>query len=146
MTIFRSHVLICGGTGCTSSGAAEVIGSFKQELARRKLDGEVLVVPTGCHGMCEMNTLSYPEGTFYCKVTANDVPEIVEEHTKRASVQPHVQGSGDIPACHITRIYLYGKQHRIALANCGYINGEYRRIYRQEGRPSAAITSTFRRR
>ena len=82
MTIFRSHVLICGGTGCTSSGAAEVIGSFKQELARRKLDEEVLVVPTGCHGMCEMGPIVvvYPEGTFYCKVTASDVPEIVEEH------------------------------------------------------------------
>ncbi|NLD95797.1 MAG: NADH-quinone oxidoreductase subunit NuoF [Synergistaceae bacterium] len=129
MTIFRSHVLICGGTGCTSSGAAEVIGSFKQELARRKLDGEVLVVPTGCHGMCEMGPIVvvYPEGTFYCKVTANDVPEIVEEHIyKGRPVQRLMyEGSGDMPALpHYKDIPFYGKQHRIALANCGYINPE----------------------
>ena len=129
MTIFRSHVLICGGTGCTSSGAAEVIGSFKQELARRKLDEEVLVVPTGCHGMCEMGPIVvvYPEGTFYCKVTASDVPEIVEEHIYKGRPVKRLmyEGSGDMPALpHYKDIPFYGKQHRIALANCGYINPE----------------------
>jgi len=129
MTIFRSHVLICGGTGCTSSGAAEVIGSFKQELARRKLDGEVLVVPTGCHGMCEMGPIVvvYPEGTFYCKVTASDIPEIVEEHIyKGRPVQRLMyEGPGGMSALpHYKDIPFYGKQHRIALANCGYINPE----------------------
>ena len=129
MTIFRSHVLICGGTGCTSSGAAEVIGSFKQELARRKLDEEVLVVPTGCHGMCEMGPIVvvYPEGTFYCKVTASDIPEIVEEHIyKGRPVQRLMyEGPGGMSALpHYKDIPFYGKQHRIALANCGYINPE----------------------
>ncbi len=129
MTIFRSHVLICGGTGCVSSGASEIIGSFKKELARRELDGEVLVVPTGCHGMCEMGPIVvvYPEGTFYCKVTKNDVAEIVEEHIfKGRPVQRLMyEGSGDMPVIpHYKEIPFYGKQHRIALANCGYINPE----------------------
>jgi len=129
MTIFRSHVLICGGTGCVSSGASEIIGSFKKELARRELDGEVLVVPTGCHGMCEMGPIVvvYPEGTFYCKVTKNDVAEIVEEHVfKGRPVQRLMyEGSGDMPVIpHYKEIPFYGKQHRIALANCGYINPE----------------------
>ncbi len=129
MAIFRSHVLICGGTGCISSGANEIIGSFKKELARRKLDDEVLVVPTGCHGMCEMGPIVvvYPEGTFYCKVARNDVPEIVEEHIyKGRPVQRLMyEGTGEMPVVpHYKEIPFYGKQLRIALANCGYINPE----------------------
>ena len=57
MPIYRSHVLVCGGTGCTSSGSREVIDAFRKELQKRKLSGEVLVVPTGCHGMCEMGPI-----------------------------------------------------------------------------------------
>ena len=129
MPIFRSHVLICGGTGCSSSGSSEVIDSFKKELVRRQLDGEVLVVPTGCHGMCEMGPIVvvYPEGTFYCRVTVNDVPEIVEEHIyKGRPVQRLMyEGPEDMPSVpHYKDIPFYGKQHRIALANCGYINPE----------------------
>ncbi|NLD97818.1 MAG: NADH-quinone oxidoreductase subunit NuoF [Synergistaceae bacterium] len=127
--LFRSHVLICGGTGCTSGGSSKVVASFQQELARRKLDREVLVVPTGCHGMCEMGPIVvvYPEGIFYCRITANDVPEIVEEHIyKGRPVQRFMYEEPEetpiIP--HYKDIPFYGKQHRIALANCGYINPE----------------------
>ncbi|MDI9387659.1 MAG: NADH-quinone oxidoreductase subunit NuoF [Synergistota bacterium] len=127
MAIFRSHILVCSGTGCTSSGATEVIDSFKKELERRKLDQEVLVVPTGCHGMCEMGPIVvvYPEGTFYCKVKKNDVHEIVEEHIfKGRPVQRLMyEGGVDMPKVpHYNDIPFYGKQRRIALANCGYIN------------------------
>lgn len=129
MPIFRSHVLICGGTGCTSGGSSKVIASFKQELVRRKLDREVLVVQTGCHGMCEMGPIVvvYPEGIFYCRVTANDVPEIVEEHIYKGRPVRRLmyEGPEDMPVVpHYKDIPFYGKQHRIALENCGYINPE----------------------
>ncbi|NLA90131.1 MAG: (2Fe-2S) ferredoxin domain-containing protein, partial [Synergistaceae bacterium] len=66
--MYRSHVLVCGGTGCVSSGAREVTETIKNTLEDRGLSDEVLVVPTGCHGMCEMGPIVvvYPEGTFYC--------------------------------------------------------------------------------
>mgnify|MGYP001417658040 CR=1 FL=1 len=126
MPIYRSHVLVCGGTGCTSSGAQEVMDGFRKELKARGLDNEVLVVPTGCHGMCEMGPIVvvYPEGTFYCRVTAADVKEITEEHLFKGRVVDRLLYSGEevtsVP--NYKEIPFYGKQERIALANCGYIN------------------------
>jgi NADH:ubiquinone oxidoreductase subunit F (NADH-binding)/(2Fe-2S) ferredoxin/NAD-dependent dihydropyrimidine dehydrogenase PreA subunit len=104
-----------------------VTDAFRKELENRKLEGEVLVVPTGCHGMCEMGPIVvvYPEGTFYCRVGKNDVQEIVEEHIyKGRPVQRLMyKGGEESPAVpHYKEIPFYGKQHRIALANCGYIN------------------------
>ena len=80
MGLYRSHVLVCGGTGCVSSGSQAVLDAFKKGLADKGLDKEILVVSTGCHGMCEMGPIVvvYPEGTFYCRVTAADVPEVIE--------------------------------------------------------------------
>ena len=127
MPIYRSHVLVCGGTGCASSGSREVMDSFRKELERRGLSGEVLVVPTGCHGMCEMGPIVvvYPEGTFYCRVQKTDVAELVEEHLyKGRPLARLMYGGGETaPAVpHYKDIPFYGKQRRIALANCGYIN------------------------
>jgi NADH:ubiquinone oxidoreductase subunit F (NADH-binding)/(2Fe-2S) ferredoxin len=100
---------------------------FNSEIEKKGLSDEVLVVPTGCHGMCEMGPIVvvYPEGTFYCRVTADDVAEITEEHLYKGRIverllykvedeKPRVPHYKDIP--------FYGKQHRIALENCGYIN------------------------
>src|SRR6056297_567435 len=88
MGLYRSHVLICGGTGCISSGSAEVHEAFKEGVTKKGLGDEVLVVTTGCHGMCEMGPIVvvYPEGTFYCRVTPEDVPEIIEEHLYKGRV------------------------------------------------------------
>jgi len=127
MPIYRSHILICGGTGCTSSGAAEVTEAFKKTIAEKGLAEEVLVVPTGCHGMCEMGPIVvvYPEGTFYCRVQKTDVPELVEEHIYKGRPVQRLMYSGgeDVPVIpHYKEIPFYGKQHRIALKNCGYIN------------------------
>ncbi|GAB1485084.1 NADH-quinone oxidoreductase subunit NuoF [Aminivibrio sp.] len=127
MAMYRSHVLICGGTGCVSNGATEVTEAMRRELARRDLTGEVLVVPTGCHGMCEMGPIMvvYPEGTFYSRVTAEDIPEIVEEHIYKGRPVERLMYSGgeEMPTVpHYKDIPFYGKQHRIALKNCGYIN------------------------
>ena len=127
MPIYRSHILICGGTGCTSSGAGEVTEAFKKAITEKGLADEVLVVPTGCHGMCEMGPIVvvYPEGTFYCRVQKTDVAELVEEHIyKGRPVQRLMYSAGeDVPVIpHYKEIPFYGKQHRIALKNCGYIN------------------------
>ncbi|HAK40705.1 MAG TPA: NADH-quinone oxidoreductase subunit F [Synergistaceae bacterium] len=128
MALYRAHVLVCKGTGCTASGAGSVYDAFKQELDRRGLDKEVMLVETGCHGMCEMGPIVvvYPEGSFYCRVTPEDVPELVEEHLYKGRVLQRLlyttpdEEKHRIP--HYRDIPFYGKQRRIVLRNCGYIN------------------------
>ena len=127
MPIYRSHVLVCTGTGCASSGSHEVIEKFKSEIEKKGLSDEILVVPTGCHGMCEMGPIVvvYPEGTFYCRVSSEDVSEITEEHLYKGRIVERLlyTGTEEKPKVpHYKDIPFYGKQHRVALANCGYIN------------------------
>ena len=80
--MIRSHVLICGGTGCTSSGSKVLMSTFEAELAKQGLGEEVKVVQTGCFGLCALGpvVIIYPEGTFYSRVKQEDVAEIVAEH------------------------------------------------------------------
>ena len=91
--MYRSHVLVCGGTGCTSSGSQQIIKVLQEEIDKNGLTEEVAVVQTGCHGLCAQGPimLVYPEGTFYAMVKAEDVPEIVSEHQiGRASCRERV--------------------------------------------------------
>lgn len=128
MALYRAHVLVCKGTGCTASGSGSVYDALKGELERRGLDKEVMLVETGCHGMCEMGPIVvvYPEGSFYCRVTPEDVPELVEEHLYKGRVLQRLlyttpdEEKHRIP--HYRDIPFYGKQRRIVLRNCGYIN------------------------
>lgn len=126
MPIYRSHVLVCNGTGCASSGATSVTEKLKKEIENHKLTEEILVVATGCHGMCEMGpiVIVYPEGTFYCRVEEKDVPNLVEEHLLKGRPVESLMYKGEnlkgIP--HYKEIPFYGKQLRIALQNCGYID------------------------
>ena len=127
MAFYRAHVLVCKGTGCTASGSPSVYEALKKELERRGLDQEVALVETGCHGMCEMGPIVviYPEGSLYCRVTVDDVPEIVEEHLyKGRLVQRLLYTTPDtkFKVTHYRDIPFYSKQLRIALRNCGYIN------------------------
>ena len=80
--MIRSHVLICGGTGCTSSGSVKICDVLKNELEAKGIAEEIKIVQTGCFGLCALGPVMivYPEGTFYSRVTPEDVPEIVEEH------------------------------------------------------------------
>ena len=80
--MIRSHVLICGGTGCTSSGSKVLISTFESEIEKNGLADEVKVVQTGCFGLCALGpvVIIYPEGTFYSRVEEKDVAEIVSEH------------------------------------------------------------------
>ena len=88
MDLFRSQVMVCGGTGCTSSGSAEIISRLESQIAEKGLDKEVKVVRTGCFGLCEVGpvVIVYPEGAFYAHVTPGDVDEIVEEHLLKGRI------------------------------------------------------------
>lgn len=130
MALYRAHVLVCKGTGCTASGAPSVYTALREELAKRRLDNEVMLVETGCHGMCEMGPIVvvYPEGAFYCRVAPEDVPEIVEEHLYKGRLVERLLYTvpGEMTKVpHYKDIPFYSKQHRVALRNCGYINPEH---------------------
>ena len=127
MALYRAHVLICHGTGCASGGSPKVLEAFKEELRKKNLEKEVLVIATGCHGMCEFGPIVvvYPEGTFYSRVNPEDVSEIVEEHLYKGRIVNRLLYKEPISAekvCHYKEIPFYGKQHRVVLSNCGYIN------------------------
>ena len=130
MELFRSHVLICGGTGCTSSGSAELYKRFEELLEKNNLTKEVKLVHTGCFGLCEAGPviIVYPEGAFYSRVTLKDIDEIVAEHLVKGRIVQHllhkgsVEESGSIKA--LDDIQFYKKQKRVALRNCGVIDPE----------------------
>ena len=127
--MYRSHVLVCGGTGCTSSHSAEIIEALEKELKAKDLENEVKVIKTGCFGLCALGPVMivYPEGCFYSEVKVEDVPEIVEEHllkgrmVKRLLYEETVH-KDDIKPLNETNFYK--KQHRVALRNCGVIDPE----------------------
>ena len=128
--MYRSHVLVCGGTGCTSSGSPQIIEALNNEIKRQGLENEVAVVETGCHGLCALGPIMivYPDATFYSMVKVEDIPEIVSEHLLKGRVvtrllyKETVSPAGKIKALSDTDFYK--KQHRIALRNCGVINPE----------------------
>ena len=131
MDLYRAHVLVCGGTGCTSSGSAQLIERFEQQLAEKGLDKEVKVIRTGCFGLCEAGpvVIVYPEGTFYSRVKVEDVDEIVSEHLlKGRKVQhlvyvDHATKESSISKS-LDEIGFYKLQKRVALRNCGVIDPE----------------------
>ena len=131
--MFRIHSLICGGTGCTSSGSAEIQEALHREIAAQGLEDEIKVVQTGCFGLCALGPIMivYPEGVFYSKVTADDVPEIVEEHfLKGRPVERLIykeeenETEEQILNSSLSNTQFYKKQLRVALRNCGVINPE----------------------
>jgi NADP-reducing hydrogenase subunit HndC len=127
--MYRSHVLVCGGTGCTSSGSAKIIELLQSEIKKNGLKEEVSVVQTGCHGLCALGPIMiiYPEATFYAMVKVEDVPEIVSEHLLKGRVVSRLLYKEMVTEDGIKSLNdtdFYKKQHRIALRNCGVINPE----------------------
>ena len=125
----RSTVLICGGTGCSSSGSAKIKDKMVAELKAQGLENEVKVVVTGCFGLCALGPIMivYPEGTFYSRVTVEDVPEIVSEHLLKGRIVKHLaydETVKDNEILSLNETAFYKKQKRIALRNCGVINPE----------------------
>ncbi len=126
---YRTHVLVCGGTGCTSSGSARIRERLEKEIEANGLSDEVCVVKTGCFGLCALGSIMivYPEGTFYSMVQEEDIPEIVTEHLLKGNVVKHLLYEETVKADKIIPLNetnFYKKQHRVALRNCGVINPE----------------------
>ena len=126
---YRTHVLVCGGTGCTSSGSARIRERLEKEIEANGLSYEVCVVKTGCFGLCALGPIMivYPEGTFYSMVQEEDIPEIVTEHLLKGNVVKHLLYEETVKADKIIPLNetnFYKKQHRVALRNCGVINPE----------------------
>ena len=127
--MYRSHVLVCGGTGCTSSGSAQIIEKLESEIAKNGLTDEVQVVKTGCFGLCALGPIMiiYPEGTFYSMVQEADIPEIVSEHLLKGRIVSRLvydETVTDTGVKSLNDTAFYKKQHRVALRNCGVINPE----------------------
>ena len=131
MDLYRAHVLVCGGTGCSSSGSAQLIERFEQQLQEKGLEKEIKIVRTGCFGLCEAGpvVIVYPEGTFYSRVKPEDVDEIVSEHLlKGRKVQhlvyvDHATHESSVQKS-LDEISFYKQQKRVALKNCGVIDPE----------------------
>ena len=128
--MFRSNVLVCGGTGCTSSNSEKIIEKLKEEISAKGLDQEVNVVRTGCFGLCALGPIMivYPEGAFYSRVTPEDVPEIVEEHLLKGRIVRRLLYKETVVDESTTKSLnettFYAKLMRVALRNCGVINPE----------------------
>ncbi|MBF8983356.1 NADH-quinone oxidoreductase subunit NuoF [Lutibacter sp. B2] len=129
MELYRAHVLICGGTGCTSSGSQTLIHTFEKELKKQGIENEVKLVKTGCFGLCEAGpiVIVYPEGTFYSHIKVEDISRITEEHLLKGIIVKDLLYKDVIhedQILPIDEIDFYKKQKRIALKNCGAINPE----------------------
>ena len=127
--MYRSHVLVCGGTGCTSSGSQQIIETLEREIEVQGLSEEVKVVRTGCFGLCALGPIMivYPEGCFYSRVKAEDIPEIVSEHLLKGRIVTRLLYDETVEKDEIKSLNetdFYRKQVRVALRNCGVINPE----------------------
>ena len=126
---YKRHVLVCAGTGCTSSGSVKIAAKIEELLAAKGLTDEVKVIKTGCHGLCALGPVMiiYPEAAFYSNVSMDHIEEIVEEHLANGNIvtkylyKETVTEDGIIP---MNDTHFYKKQQRVALQNCGVINPE----------------------
>ena len=129
--MIRTHVMICGGTGCTSSDSPKIAEAMENEIVKLGLQDEVKVVRTGCFGLCEMGPVMiiYPDGTFYSRVKVSDVPEIASEHLLKGRIVERLvhrdaEGGKNVEVPTLKDIEFYKPQLRVALRNCGVINPE----------------------
>ena len=127
--MYRSHVLVCGGTGCTSSNSAAIIEALETQIAEKGLSEEIKVIRTGCFGLCALGPIMivYPEGSFYSQVKVEDIPEIVDEHLLKGRIVTRLLYDETVHTDEIKSLketQFYSKQHRVALRNCGVIDPE----------------------
>ena len=129
MQLYRAHVLVCAGTGCTSSNSIKVMEEMEALLKSNSLENEVKIVKTGCFGLCAEGPIVviYPEGAMYVRVEVGDAKEIVEEHLLKGRFVKRLL-AGEKEAEDISKalesVDFFKRQHRIALRNCGRINPE----------------------
>lgn len=129
--MYRSHVLVCGGTGCHSNNSAKILEEFNAQIKANGLQEDVMTVQTGCFGLCAVGpvVIVYPEGAFYCKITVDDVKEIVEEHLVKGRIVERLLHKDDHETeghkvSALSETNFYKKQTRVALRNCGVIDPE----------------------
>jgi len=128
MDNYRAHVLVCAGSGCVSNDSFDVLSELDKQIKKAGLEEEVRTVKTGCFGLCVAGPIVvvFPEGTFYCKVTPDDVAEIVEEHLMKGRIVRrllfHESVTEDETVRSISNVSFYKKQMRVALVNCGVID------------------------
>ena len=134
--MIRAQVLICGGTGCTSSGSKVLLSTFAEELEKQGLTDEIKIVRTGCFGLCSLGpvVIVYPDGTFYSRVQKEDVAEIVEEHLLKGRVVERLvyndvdeskkEEIAESAGISLNDTAFYKAQKRVALRNCGVIDPE----------------------
>lgn len=129
MSFYRSQVLICGGTGCTSSGSRELEKSFKKEFKKHGIEKEIELIVTGCFGLCELGpvVIVYPEGVFYSRVEKEDIPELVEEQFIKGRILKRLvyhEAMDEDKIRSLNEVEFFKKQERVALRNCGVIDPE----------------------
>ena len=128
--MFRSHVLVCGGTGCHSNRSGEIINQFNRQIQACGLENDVQVVQTGCFGLCAAGpvVIIYPEGAFYSHVQIEDVQELVSEHLVKGRIVERLLHKDEYDQPNrlkaLNETNFYKKQTRVALRNCGVINPE----------------------
>ena len=127
--MIRSHIFVCGGTGCTSNKSHDIIDALNSELRAQGLENEVKVVMTGCFGLCANGPIMvvYPEGACYNHVTVDDVKEIISEHIIKGRIVTrllHVEGDTHERVMSLSQTEFMQKQVRVALRNCGVIDPE----------------------
>ena len=126
---YKKHILVCGGTGCTSSNSELILKKLNQELKNHNLEDKIKTVKTGCFGLCALGPIMivYPEGTFYSMVSPDDIPEIVESHLVNNQIVKrlvYLETMTDNKIKSLNETNFYKKQKRVALRNCGVINPE----------------------
>ena len=127
--MFRSHILVCGGTGCTSGNSKQIFDAFESGIKAANLENEVKVIMTGCFGLCALGpiVIVYPEGSFYAQVKPEDVTEIVSEHIIKGRIVKRLLYKETVEEDKVKSLnetQFYKKQHRVALRNCGVIDPE----------------------
>ncbi len=125
----RNQIVVCAGTGCTSSKSPQIIAAFEEQIRTRGLEGQVVVSKTGCFGLCALGPIVVinPEGTCYTRVTPEDVPEIMDEHIEKGNIVErllHMKGDNGEIVSKLEETQFYKHQMRLALRNCGKINPE----------------------
>ena len=123
----EKHILVCQGTGCTSSKSPQILENFKKIIKEKGIQN-VRVIKTGCFGLCAKGPIVIirPEDTFYAQVTPEDCEEIIQSHIVEGKLVDRLLCK-DIDGTKVTKLddlTFYKKQKRIALKNCGVINPE----------------------
>ena len=125
----RMHIMVCGGTGCTSSNSMKIIAGLEERIRINRMQDDVKVVKTGCFGLCAEGpiVMIYPDHIMYTLVQPEDVNEIFDSHVKNGKpVKRLLAGDKETEKIEnaLENVDFFSRQMRIALRNCGTINPE----------------------